>query len=182
MEFGIQFVPAVGPKQKAADQYWREALELTQLAEQLGFTNVRTVEHYFLSYGGYSPDPLIFLSAAAALTRSMRLITGAVLPVFNNPLKLAGQIGMVDAVSGGRLEVGFARAFLPHEFARFGISMDESRARFEEGLEQVRRLLEEDNVSADGQFPVFRTSPRCRARPKSRGRRSGSRRCPRSSR
>ena len=83
MEFGVQFFPAVGPDQKRADQYWREALELTQLAEQLGFTNVRTVEHYFQSYGGYSPDPLIFLSAAAAMTRSIRLVTGAVLPVFN---------------------------------------------------------------------------------------------------
>ncbi|MBV8109784.1 MAG: LLM class flavin-dependent oxidoreductase, partial [Hyphomicrobiales bacterium] len=155
MEFGIQFFPAVGPDQKPADQYWREALELTQLAERLGFTNVRTVEHYFLSYGGYSPDPLIFLSAAAAVTRSLRLITGAVLPVFNNPLKLAGQIGMVDAISGGRLEVGFARAFLPHEFARFGISMDESRARFDEGLEQVRRLLEDDKVTARGRFHSF---------------------------
>src|SRR6516162_9563429 len=155
MEFGIQFFPAVGPDQKPADQYWREALELTQLAERLGFTNVRTVEHYFLSYGGYSPDPLIFLSAAAAVTRSIRLITGAVLPVFNNPLKLAGQIGMVDAISGGRLEVGFARAFLPHEFARFGISMDESRARFDEGLEQVRRWLEEDKVTARGRFHSF---------------------------
>jgi alkanesulfonate monooxygenase SsuD/methylene tetrahydromethanopterin reductase-like flavin-dependent oxidoreductase (luciferase family) len=155
MEFGIQFFPAVGPDQKPAEEYWREALELTQLAERLGFTNVRTVEHYFLSYGGYSPDPLIFLSAAAAVTHSIRLITGAVLPVFNNPLKLAGQIGMVDAISGGRLEVGFARAFLPHEFARFGISMDESRARFDEGLEQVRRLLEEDKVTARGRFHSF---------------------------
>ena len=79
MEFGVQFFPAVGPDQKGADHYWREALGLTQLAEQLGFTNVRTVEHYFLSYGGYSPDPLIFLSAAAAVTRSLRLVTGAVL-------------------------------------------------------------------------------------------------------
>src|SRR5262250_767515 len=156
MEFGIQFFPAVGPHQKPADQYWREALELTQLAEQLGFTNVRTVEHYFLSYGGYSPDPLIFLSAAAALSRSMRLITGAVLPVFNNPLKLAGQIGMVDAISGGRLEVGFARAFLPHEFARFGISVNESRARFEEGMAQVRLLLTQENVSAEGRFHSFK--------------------------
>src|SRR5260370_13512076 len=155
MEFGIQFFPAVGPDQKPADQYWREALELTQLAERLGFTNVRTVEHYFLSYGGYSPDPLIFVSAAAAVTRSIRLITGAVLPVFNNPLKLAGQIGMVDAISQGRVEIGFARAFLPHEFVRCGISMDESRARFDEGLEQVRRLLEEENVTAQGRFHSF---------------------------
>src|SRR5919108_6016573 len=156
MEFGIQFFPAVGPQQKSADRYWQDALHLTRLAEELGFTNVRTVEHYFHPYGGYSPNPLVFLSAAAALTSSIRLITGAVLPVFNNPLKLAGEIGMVDAISGGRLEVGFARAFLPHEFSRFGISLDESRARFEEGLEQVRRLLEEEQVTADGQFHSFR--------------------------
>src|SRR5713101_7924716 len=155
MEFGVQFFPAVGPEQKSAEQYWREALALAQLAERLGFTNVRTVEHYFCSYGGYSPDPLIFLSAAAAVTRSIRLVTGAVLPVFNNPLKLAGQIGMVDAISAGRLEVGFARAFLPHEFARFGVSMDESRARFDEGLEQIRRLLEEERVTAQGRFHSF---------------------------
>jgi alkanesulfonate monooxygenase SsuD/methylene tetrahydromethanopterin reductase-like flavin-dependent oxidoreductase (luciferase family) len=86
MEFGVQFFPSVGPDLKSAEQYWGEALQLTQLAEQLGYANVRTVEHYFHPYGGYSPDPLIFLSAAAAITRKIRLITGAVLPVFNNPL------------------------------------------------------------------------------------------------
>jgi alkanesulfonate monooxygenase SsuD/methylene tetrahydromethanopterin reductase-like flavin-dependent oxidoreductase (luciferase family) len=85
----------------------------------------------------------------------MRLITGAVLPVFNNPLKLAGQIGMVDAISNGRLEVGIARAFLPHEFGRFGISMDESRARFDEGLEQIRLLLTQENVTCRGRFHSF---------------------------
>jgi natural product biosynthesis luciferase-like monooxygenase protein len=156
MEFGVQFFPSVGPAEKPADQYWQEALQLTDLAEELGFTTVRTVEHYFHPYGGYSPDPLIFLSAAAARTRKIRLVTGAVLPVFNHPLKLAGQIGMVDAISGCRLEVGFARAFLPHEFARFGISMDESRARFEEGIDQVRRLLEEERVTAQGRFHSFK--------------------------
>ena len=155
LEFGIQFFPSIGPDQKSAAQYWSEALQLTQLAEQLGYANVRTVEHYFHPYGGYSPDPLIFLSAAAAVTRSMRLITGAVLPVFNSPLKLAGQIGMVDAISQGRVEIGFARAFLPHEFARFGISMDESRLRFDEGVEQIGRLLEEEDVTARGRFHSF---------------------------
>ena len=152
MEFGVQFFPSVSSALKSPAQYWDEALQLTQLAEQLGYGHVRTVEHYFHPYGGYSPDPLIFLSAAAALTHKIRLITGAVLPVFNNPLKLAGQIGMVDAISKGRLEVGFARAFLPHEFGRFGISMDESRARFDEGLEQIRLLLTEENVTFRGRF------------------------------
>jgi natural product biosynthesis luciferase-like monooxygenase protein len=155
MEFGVQFFPSVGPDQKSAQQYWGEALSLTQFAERHGFKNVRTVEHYFHPYGGYSPDPLIFLSAAAAVTKTMRLITGAVLPVFNHPLKLAGQIGMVDAISNGRVEIGLARAFLPHEFARFGISIDESLARFDEGLEQITRLLEDDVASAEGRFHSF---------------------------
>src|SRR5215475_13700182 len=130
MEFGIQFFPDVGPAEKSAQAYWGDAL---------GYSHVRTVEHYFNAYGGYSPNPIVFLAAAAMRTAKARLVTGAVLPVFNNPLKLAGEIGMLDAISGGRLEVGLARAFLPHEFARFGISVNESRARFEEGMAQVRR-------------------------------------------
>ena len=99
MEFGLQFFPAVAPAQKSGAQYGREALSLTQRAERLGFTSVRTVEHYFHYYGGYSPSPLIFLSAAAALTTTMRMITGAVLPVFNHPLKLASEIAMADSIS-----------------------------------------------------------------------------------
>ena len=155
MEFGIQFFPDVGPEEKSGTDYWTEALHLVSLCDELGYTSVRTIEHYFHPYGGYSPNPLVFLSAAAMKTRKARLITGAVLPAFNNPLKLAGEIGMLDAISGGRLEVGFARAFLPHEFARFGVSLDESRDRFDEGLEQVRRLLEETNISMSGRFHSF---------------------------
>jgi alkanesulfonate monooxygenase SsuD/methylene tetrahydromethanopterin reductase-like flavin-dependent oxidoreductase (luciferase family) len=78
-----------------------------------------------------------------------------VLPVFNHPLKLAGEIGMLDAISNGRLDVGFARAFLPHEFRRFGVSPDESYARFEEGVEQITLLLEQENASHAGRFHSF---------------------------
>ena len=155
MEFGLNFSPTATPDTKPADQYWRESLDLVSLCDELAFRHVRCVEHYFESYGGYSPSPIVFLSAASQRTQQARLITGALLPVFNNPLKMAGEIGMLDALSGGRLEVGFARAFLPHEFERFGVALDESRARFDEGVEQVRRLLEEENVTASGQFHSF---------------------------
>jgi alkanesulfonate monooxygenase SsuD/methylene tetrahydromethanopterin reductase-like flavin-dependent oxidoreductase (luciferase family) len=158
MEFGIQFFPDVGPDIKSGRDYWQEALHLTSLCDELGMTHVRTVEHYFNAYGGYSPNPVVFLAAAAQLTKQARLVTGAVLPAFNNPLKLAGEIGMLDALSDGRLDVGFARAFLPHEFVRFGVSVDQSRARFEEGVEQVRRLLEEENVTAEGAFHSFKNT------------------------
>ncbi len=156
MEFGIQFFPDIGPKVKPADEYFRDCLTLVDEIDALGYTHVRTVEHYFEAYGGYSPNPIVFLTAAAMRSKRARLITGAVLPVFNNPLKLAGEIGMLDAISDGRLEVGFARAFLPHEFSRFGISPDESRDRFTEGMEQVRLLLEGENVSHSGRFHSFK--------------------------
>ena len=156
MQFGLNFFPCVDPAEKPAAPYFREAMHLCSLTDELGYTHIRQVEHYFKPYGGYSPNPLTFLTAAAMCTRNTRLITGAVLPAFNHPLKLAGEIGMVDGVSGGRLEVGFARAFLPHEFAQFGVSLDESRRRFAEGLSQITLLLTDENVSAQGEFHSFK--------------------------
>lgn len=155
MEFGVQFFPDVGPSVKSAEDYWRECLSLVDLVDELGYTHVRTVEHHFQDYGGYSPAPHIFLTAAAMRCQKARLITGAVLPIFNNPLKIAGEIGMLDAISGGRLDCGFARAFLPVEFNAFGRSLDESKARFFEGMEQVRQLLEGENISSQGEFHSF---------------------------
>lgn len=156
MRVGIQFFPDIGPAEKSARDYWQEALRLVALVDRYGYHHVRTVEHYFLPYGGYSPNPAVFLAAAAQVTRHARMVTGAVLPAFNNPLKLAGELAMLDALCDGRLDIGFARAFLPHEFERFGVRLDESRARFDEGMEQVRRLLEEENVTCEGRFHSFR--------------------------
>jgi len=78
---------------------------------------------------------------------------------------------MLDGISGGRLDVGFARAFLPHEFRRFGISPDESQARFREGLEQIELLLTDENATHHGRFHSFETvtslpRPTQRPRPK----------------
>ena len=156
MDFGMQFFPDVGPAEKSGQQYYSECLRLTELCDGGGWGHVRTVEHYFNAYGGYSPNPLLFLAAAAERSKTARLITGAVLPVFNNPLKLAGEIAMLDAISNGRVEIGFARAFLPHEFSRFGVSVNESRDRFTEGMEQVRRLLEEETVTCEGRYHSFK--------------------------
>jgi alkanesulfonate monooxygenase SsuD/methylene tetrahydromethanopterin reductase-like flavin-dependent oxidoreductase (luciferase family) len=62
---------------------------------------------------------------------------------------------MLDGISGGRLDVGFARAFLPHEFETFGVSLDESRRRFTEGVTQIKLLLTGENVSHAGEFHRF---------------------------
>jgi alkanesulfonate monooxygenase SsuD/methylene tetrahydromethanopterin reductase-like flavin-dependent oxidoreductase (luciferase family) len=155
MEFGVQFFPSVGPETIPAAQYFDECLNLCDLVDEYGYGHVRTVEHYFLAYGGYSPNPMVFLSAVSQRTKKARMVTGAVLPIFNNPLKIAGEAGMLDAITGGRLELGMARAFLPHEFDAFGVSVDESVERFDEGSEQIRLLLEGENVTCNGKFHSF---------------------------
>src|SRR6476646_3688007 len=152
MLFGVQFFPDVRPDEKSGEQYFQEALDLAEEADRLGFSHIRIVEHYFHHYGGYSPNPIVFLAAAAQRTSRARLVTGAVLPAFNHPLKLAGEIAMLDALSRGRLDVGFARAFLPHEFRRFGRSPDESVARFREGIAQVELVVSREDVTHRGRF------------------------------
>ena len=95
MQFGVQFFPNFQPRDKSPADYYAESLDIAEEADELGYSHARSVEHYFERYGGYSPNPILFLAAAAARTRKMRLVTGAVVPAFNNPLKLAGEIGML---------------------------------------------------------------------------------------
>ena len=113
MEFGMSFFPDVKPDEKSARPYFDESLRLVDWCDVYGYSHVRIVEHYFHPWGGYSPNPIIFLTAASQRTKRARLVTGAVLPAFNHPLKLAGELAMLDAISDRRLDIGFARAFLP---------------------------------------------------------------------
>ena len=66
MQFGVQFFPAVDHTDKGAADYYAESLAIAEEAERLGFTHARTVEHYFTRYGGYSPNPIVFLSRGVA--------------------------------------------------------------------------------------------------------------------
>jgi alkanesulfonate monooxygenase SsuD/methylene tetrahydromethanopterin reductase-like flavin-dependent oxidoreductase (luciferase family) len=155
VKFGIVFFPTVGPADKPAPQYFAEALRLVDLAEELDLDHVKIVEHYFFPYGGYSPDPVTFLAAAAGRTRRLRLGTSATIPAFVHPVKLAGKLAMLDAISGGRVDAGFGRAFLPDEFKAFGIAMDDSKARFVEGVEAVKLLWTTEDATFRGRFHEF---------------------------
>jgi alkanesulfonate monooxygenase SsuD/methylene tetrahydromethanopterin reductase-like flavin-dependent oxidoreductase (luciferase family) len=155
MKFGVNFFPVVDPAHKSATAYYDETLRLVELAEALDFEHVQTVEHYFTGYGGYCPDPVTLLTAAAARTSRIRITTGAVVPAFTHPVKLAGKLAMLDHLSHGRLDVGFGRGFLPSEFEAFGVPMDESRARFDEGVAACVRLWREEDVVFEGRFHRF---------------------------
>jgi natural product biosynthesis luciferase-like monooxygenase protein len=155
MKFGLNFFPSFRLSDCSTAEYYDQCLRLAERADELGYNSVKTVEHYFYEYGGHSPNPVVFLAAVAARTQRLRPITGAVIPAFNNPVKLAGELAMLDNISKGRLDVGFGRAFIPKEFEVFGVGMDESRPRFEEGIDIIVKLWTGDRVSYQGRFHAF---------------------------
>ncbi len=152
MRFGLNFFPAFRPSDTTTAAYFDQCLRLSERADALGYHSIKTVEHQFFDYGGHSPSPIVFLAAVAARTKRIRPITGAVIPAFNHPVKSAGELAMLDNISKGRLDAGFGRAFIPKEFEVFGVSMEESRARFEECIDIITRLWTEDRVSYEGRF------------------------------
>lgn len=168
MDFGISLLPDVGPEQKLPVTYYQDALALCRIADAAGLRYVKMTEHYLHPYGGYCPDPLTFLATVAAQTNCIRLITGGVIPNYHHPIQLASRAAMVDALSGGRLDVGFARGYLPYEYRAFGVPMDSSRARFEATVAAVTRLWTEENVAEDTPYFSFKDAtvlPRPTQRP-----------------
>jgi alkanesulfonate monooxygenase SsuD/methylene tetrahydromethanopterin reductase-like flavin-dependent oxidoreductase (luciferase family) len=155
VKFGVTLFPTVGPSEKPAPQYYDECLRLAELADELGYHHVKTVEHYFFTYGGYSPDPVTLLAAVAARTHRIRIGTSAVIPAFTHPVKLAGKLAMLDNLSQGRLDVAFGRAFVPEEFEAFGVPLDESRERFDEGVSACKYLWTGEDVVWHGRFHSF---------------------------
>ncbi|MDN5765827.1 MAG: LLM class flavin-dependent oxidoreductase [Humibacillus sp.] len=156
MKFGISLLPDCRPSRRPVAEYYREVLELSVQADALGFEYVKMTEHYLGTYGGYCPSPLTFLSSVAVLTSRIRVMTGCMLPAFHHPIQIAAHAAMVDAISGGRLDCGFARAWLPYEFEAFGVSMDDSRELFESTIETVIRLWTEPEVTVDTPHFAFR--------------------------
>jgi natural product biosynthesis luciferase-like monooxygenase protein len=152
VKFGLNFFPSFRPTDMSTVEYFDQTLQLAERADHLGYHSVKAVEHYFHDYGGQTPNPIVLLAAIAARTRRLRLITGAVIPAFNNPVKLAGELAMLDNISQGRLDAGFGRAFIPKEFEVFGVRMEDSRARFDEGVDIIRRLWTEERVTYEGAF------------------------------
>jgi alkanesulfonate monooxygenase SsuD/methylene tetrahydromethanopterin reductase-like flavin-dependent oxidoreductase (luciferase family) len=155
MKHGISFLPDCRPELRNAVDYYDDVLALSRLADQAGLDYVKMTEHYLGNYGGYCPSPLTFLSTVAAQTTQIRLMTGCVLPAFHHPIQLAAQAAMVDTISHGRLDVGFARAWLPYEFEALGIPLDTSRANYEATIRATLRLWSEEKVTEDTPFFAF---------------------------
>lgn len=131
---------------------WEEDLRIGDLVEPLGFDSLWGVEHHFTPYT-MIPDVLQFLTYFAGRTERVDMGTMVVVLPWDQPVRIAERIAMLDILLKGRtLSIGFGRGAGQVEFKGFNLAMGESRGRFLEGLEIVRRALSSERFSYDGQF------------------------------
>jgi probable F420-dependent oxidoreductase len=125
----------------------RRALKET---ERLGFHSAWIMDQPL----GTAPalEPVTALSYAAAVTESLILGTAVILTPLRQPVQLARDLATVDQLSGGRLIVGVGLGGRTDYYPAFGISAAGRVARFVEGLELMKRLWTEDEVTLSGRF------------------------------
>ncbi|WP_223407982.1 putative FMN-dependent luciferase-like monooxygenase [Occultella gossypii] len=132
--------------QVPAAQRYELALEQITTAETEGFDAVAVAQHHFDGDEGGLPSPLVFLAQAAARTSRVRLTTGVITLALESPVRVAEDAVVLDVLSGGRLELGFASGGSPTAFATFGLDFAERREIFAANLATVEAALGGEEV------------------------------------
>lgn len=139
MQFDLFFeIPQPPFLERSEQQALADTLAEIEYADTLGFRCAWLVEHHFMRHYSHSSKPELVLAAAAQRTRNIRLGLGVVPLPYHHPIHVAERIATLDLLSGGRLEAGIGRGFLPDEYRAFGVDMGDSRALTAESLEILR--------------------------------------------
>ena len=137
------------------NRFYEELIASVKLADDLGWRCYRTTEHHFHYYGGAVPNPALYLTALARETRQIRLGTAVSLLPLRHPLQVAEDLASLDQFSGGRAEIGISRGFVPHEFAAFGVTREDSAERMYEGLDVIEKFWAGAPFAHNGRFWSF---------------------------
>lgn len=136
-----------------------EQIRLAEQAESLGFDSLYHTEHHFSLASSNSPNPVLTQTAIAEETEDIRLIQMANILPWHEPIRLAEQLGELDLLSDGRVEVGIGRGSQKLEAAVLGqhwggTLADKTRNRksFEEKYEMLVRAWSDDLLDYDGEF------------------------------
>ena len=143
----------VGSK-RTFEQEYRDIVELSRLAETLGFDSVWVSEHHG-SGDGYLPSLLPVLAGLATATDRVQLGTGVVLTPFHHPLRLAEDAAIVDLLSGGRLILGLGLGWREEEFRMFDVPIRERVRRTAESVEILRKAWTGRRFDHDGRMFRF---------------------------
>jgi alkanesulfonate monooxygenase SsuD/methylene tetrahydromethanopterin reductase-like flavin-dependent oxidoreductase (luciferase family) len=136
----------------------RHTLEMVQMADRGGFNIVWAAEHHALEMT-IAPNPFSILAWWAQNTTRIRLGTAVAVAAYWHPIKLAGEAGFLDLISGGRLEFGIGSGAYQREFDRMmpGLKQSDAWRYMQEMLPCVRALWKGD-CDHNGEFWSFPTS------------------------
>jgi alkanesulfonate monooxygenase SsuD/methylene tetrahydromethanopterin reductase-like flavin-dependent oxidoreductase (luciferase family) len=161
-EFGMfhEFQCRPGLSQPAA---FAESFAQVDAAERMGLDAMWLAEIHVNPERSVCSAPLTIASAIAARTRNIKIGTGVQVLPLCHPLRIAEEAATVDQISEGRLIFGVGRSGFPRTYEAYGVAYGESRERFAETLDILKRAWTEDNFSYDGRFYHFdnvRLSPK----------------------
>ena len=143
-----------------------EALTMAAVAaEAAGFESLWAGEHVILPDPQVPPspmapqdlalDPLVGLTFAAAVTRTIRLATGIVILPQRNPVVLAKQIASLDVLSEGRFTFGIGVGYLEPEFRAIGANFEQRGKVTDEFLDAMGHLWYDEQPEHHGEFVDF---------------------------
>ena len=132
---------------------YAEHFDAWEEMERVGFDGIGFNEHHGTPYGTMT-SPNLVAAAASQRTKKMKiLILGNLMPL-HEPLRLAEEIAMLDNMTNGRIICGLARG-IPREYKYFNIPLNESRARFNEGFEIMKKAWTEERFTYQGKFHSY---------------------------
>lgn len=139
--FGLQ---ASGP---ADPQGWTE---LCRKVEDLGYSTLSLADHFS---NLLAPFPA--LAVAAGVTTRLGLATVVLGNDFRHPAVVARDAATLDALSGGRFEIGLGAGWMTSDYVESGIPLDPAGmriGRMAESATIIKALLRGETVTLDGEF------------------------------
>lgn len=128
---------------------YQELLELFIAADELGFDGGWIAQHHFQQEFGRLPSPLVFLAAVAERTRHIELATGVVVLPFEDPIRLAEDAAVLDALSGGRVQLGLGSGGANLTgFAAFGLDAEQRQQDFAAAVQVLGKTLRQEPLAA----------------------------------
>ena len=138
MQFGLFNLTTLSAPRASTAQLLAETRAEVQLAEELDFDIAWFAEHHFSNYS-ITTSPLLLVAHMAQATSRIRLGPAVIVLPFYEPLRLAEDVCLTDALSNGRLVLGLGFGYQPREFTKFGIPFEERYARGLEAWELIEQ-------------------------------------------
>ena len=127
----------------------RLIVDWAKRAEELGFSSLATIDR--IAYPSY--DSLTALTAAAAVTERIGILTNLLLAPAYNPVQLAKATASLDQVSAGRLTLGLGVGSRDDDYQLTELSFSDRGSRFDADLELLHRVWAGEPIDGSP-FPV----------------------------